>query len=41
MKRDAINKKDANIQKDQDMKINPINYFASSSNMQIKEKALT
>ena len=33
MKRDAINKQDANIQKDQDMPINPINYFASSSNI--------
>ena len=33
MKRDAINKQDANIQKGQDMPINPINYFASSSNI--------
>ena len=33
MKRDAINKEDANIQKDQDIAINPINYFASSSNI--------
>ena len=32
-KRDAINKQDANIQKDQDMPINPINYFTSSSNI--------
>ena len=33
MKRDAINKQDANIQKGQDTPINPTNYFASSSNM--------
>ena len=33
MKRDAINKQDTNIQKDQDVPINPINYFASSSNI--------
>ena len=33
MKRDAIDKQDANIQKDQDMPINPINYFTSSSNI--------
>ena len=33
IKRDAINKQDANIQKDQDMPINPINYFTSSCNI--------
>ena len=33
MKRDTINKQDANIQKDQDTPINPINYFTSSSNI--------
>ena len=33
MKRDAINKQDTNIQKEQDMSINPINYFASSINI--------
>ena len=32
MERDAINKQDANIQKDQKTLIKPINYFASSSN---------
>ena len=41
MKRDAMNKQDANIQKDQDMPINPINYFASSRNIDAdKRKAL-
>ena len=30
MKRDAINRQDANIQKDQDMPFNYINYFTSS-----------
>ena len=33
MRRDAINRQDANIQKDQDMPINPINYFPSSCNI--------
>ena len=33
MKRDAINKQDANILKDQDIPITQINYFASSSNI--------
>ena len=32
MRRDAINKQDANIPKDQDTPINLINYFASSNN---------
>ena len=38
MKKDAINKQDANIQNDQDMPINPINYFASSSNIDADKK---
>ena len=40
MKRDANHKKDANIQKDQDMPINPINYFASSSNIDADKKSI-
>ena len=32
MRRSAINKQDANIQRHQDTPINTINYFASSSN---------
>ena len=38
MRRSAINKQDANIQRQQDAPINTINYFASSSNRDADKK---